>query len=199
MNDKDMEEVRLYDGPTIDCEELGPFVGENRSSIVQMRNPAVYPICTDVLEDLGIERINEERDPYKVDASASKYKVEVLYRESDEFDADEYSVEEVLFDGEIVIYEKRESENAGQFDARLEGGNIKKSLQNFDKFADNGGLKNLIFGEDLEEEEEIRRIEAIAEGFKNRRYRRHEAITRARLDGHRKGRLDEREHPGGPF
>ncbi|MFP4117106.1 MAG: hypothetical protein ACLFQ8_03505 [Candidatus Aenigmatarchaeota archaeon] len=187
MDEKETDEVVLYDGPFIDCEELGRST-ENRRSIFP--DHFTYPKCSRVLRDLGIEKLEEEAGPYKVDASASKKEIEVKYLESDELDADDYSVEEILFEGGLVIYEERESEDAGQIDAVWEQGKIWKSFEDIDKFKGDGALEKLIFCESPHEEEKISRIEAIAQGFKDLREKKEKRKRKLQMSSYEQGKRD---------
>ena len=157
--------------------------------------PYRYNGSTELIEQIGIDSIDEELGPFRIIGSAAKYLADIIHLNQEE----PYIIgkkvtgdikREILFDGGIDIYRKGQIPGTELQGYDLEGhGRIWTATEPEEIFLNSDGLKNMIFDNSSDD---IERIEAILKGYETKEKNRYNnqmlSITRSYNEG--------REHRG---
>lgn len=157
--------------------------------------PYRYNGSTELIEQIGIDLIDEELGHFRIIGSAAKYLADIIYLNQKE----PYIIgkkvtgdikREILFDGGITVYRKGQIPGTEQNGYTLERhGRIWTATEPEEIFLNSDGLKNMIFDNSSDD---IERIEAILKGYETKEKNRYNnqmlSITRSYNEG--------REHRG---
>lgn len=162
-----------------------------------------YDGSTTLVEQIGLDHIQEEVGPFKISGSAVKYLADIARLSKNTFRESEHPSSEIkreiLFSGVLTVYRNCQipgTEIQGYDFER--NGIIWTAKENEGKYYGSDGLKNLILGD---EEDKAERIEAILRGYKAQEdYRervRFEEIKEARKSGRMDGERGKAQYSDG--